>query len=202
MQLTHQLRNWSSTFMWNGTVRCGASANAFATLQPRVTRLSDAVMVQNSRFAVCSTHAAYVLANIMALLHLLPPLHFPLAFSTSSRLFGLILCKHIQTQGRMTDVSRSHGLARGSPNMDCLSCFVSWPHSWSFHCGRFVVSTSLRLDSFGMASPLMTASSIASAKIGSQAQASLLLVSLMFSLCCHWSSPVQMVWRWCAMTFS
>jgi hypothetical protein len=174
--------------MQNGTVGGGASANALATSHPRVMRPSDAVMAQKSRCAGCSTHAAYVSAIVTAFPYLCPPLHVPLAFSTSSRLFGSILCKYVQTQGGTT-VSWSGGLGRGWPNISCVSYLVSWPHSCFRHLGHLHVSISFCHDSLGIASPLMTASSIASADVGGHAHASSSPVRLMFSFCRHWSSP-------------
>ena len=184
MQFSHQSRNWSSTSIYNGTVGGGASAKALATSQPSVIRLSDAVMAQNRRCAGCSKQAAYVLATVTALPYLLPPLHVPRAFSTSSRVLGSILCRYVHTHGKIT-VLRSIGLGIGPPNIACLSYFVNCPHSCFRHLGHLSMPLNLFLDSFGIASPLMTASSIASADTGGHAYASSSPVRLMFSRWSH-----------------
>ena len=83
-------------------------------------------------------------------------------------------------------VLRSIGLGVGVPNISCSSYFVSCPHSCFLHLGHISVCLSLFLESFGIASPLMTASSIALAEMGGQhVYALLLTVRLMLSSCFH-----------------
>ena len=55
-------------------------------------------------------------------------------------------------------------MGMGVPNMSCSSYLVSCPYSCFRHLGHFLVSFNLFLDRLGVASPFITASTVASAE--------------------------------------
>ena len=100
----------------------------------------------------------------------------------------------IQTRGNVT-ASRLTGLGAGAPNISCALHLVSCPRSCSLHPGHFSASFSSFLDSFGVASPLIAASSTASADDGGHARASSSPARAVLSFWLHPSSPALMALR-------
>ena len=62
----HHSLYWASGYMKNGSTGAGASAKAFPTSYPLQYKFSAADIAHVKRWIGCSTHAAYVSANITA----------------------------------------------------------------------------------------------------------------------------------------